>query len=366
LIKLIAVKSELDGIRKVASGELDRFASTMATLDYAIKGHGITHVKLASFIGNDVHFAMHVHQQYTKLVQILNKAIDDITTQELQAIAGRWFKLSTVKDKEIVFLKTVSMVSILILFMATIGYLFQKRRSLQLENKVSEHAVRFLEQEEQIMRHEYFDSLTDLPNRFLVVDRIPQMAKAAQRNKQFVAVLILDLDNFKKINDSLGHDKGDKLLIDATLRLQNIGRHGDTVGRFGGDAFILLLGGLNDVLDVNAIAESVLSRFKITFRICHRELILTASIGIAIYPEDGCNPSDLLRNAESATYHSKERGRNTYSFFTLSMNEGISRHLLMEEQMYGALDRNEFTVHYQPKVDLNNGKIIGAEALLRW
>ena len=222
------------------------------------------------------------------------------------------------------------------------------------------------QQEDQILHQAHFDTLTDLPNRFLALDRLSQLLNEAQRNDEVVAVMFLDLDDFKKINDSLGHDTGDKLLIEAAVRLRNVVRSGDTVGRLGGDEFIVLLGGLTDAVDAQAIAENLLNRFSDPFRIDGRELILSVSIGIASFPVDGDSDSELLRKADSAMYHSKELGRNTYSYFTDAMNRNVSRRLALEEQMHGALNRGEFTVVYQPKIDISSGRIMGAEALLRW
>ncbi len=221
-------------------------------------------------------------------------------------------------------------------------------------------------QEEKILRQAHFDTLTNLPNRFLSIDRLTQLTREAQRNQDRMAVMFIDLDDFKKINDSLGHEVGDKLLIEAARRLSSRVRGGDTVGRLGGDEFIILLGQIATADDVSLVAENILDGLRAPFNIDNRELILTASIGIAIYPYDGETQSDLLRNADSAMYHSKERGRNTYSYFTEEMNYGVSRRLLLEEQMRGALERGEFHLCYQPKIDVSSSKIIGAEALLRW
>ena len=222
------------------------------------------------------------------------------------------------------------------------------------------------QQEKQIVHKAHFDSLTELPNRFLALDRLTQLLSEAKRKQEMIAVLFLDLDDFKKINDTLGHDTGDKLLKETAARLQLAVRSCDTVGRLGGDEFIILLSGITQASDAQPVAESVLNQFTDTFRIDNRELALTASIGISIYPDDGNNVSELLRNADSAMYHSKEQGRNTYSYFTEEMNEAVSKRLLFEEQMHGALDRGEFKLCYQPQVDLASGKIIGVEALLRW
>jgi len=220
--------------------------------------------------------------------------------------------------------------------------------------------------EEKILHQAHFDSLTGLPNRFLALDRLTQLLVDTQRNDELVAVLFLDLDDFKKVNDSLGHETGDKLLVEVASRLNKVTRGGDTVGRFGGDEFIILLGGLDSAEDASPIAESILNNFRTAFKIDDRELMMTISAGIAVFPADGDSASELLRNADSAMYHSKNLGRNTYSYFTHEMNRDISRRFSLEEQMHGALVRDEFEVFYQPKIDLVTNQIMGAEALLRW
>jgi len=220
--------------------------------------------------------------------------------------------------------------------------------------------------EEKILHQAHFDTLTGLPNRFLSLDRLTQLVYDAERNEDKVAVLFLDLDDFKKVNDTLGHETGDKLLIEASERLKHAVRNRDTVGRLGGDEFIVLLGGVNDASDAIPMTENIINCLRDSFHIEGRELILSGSVGIALYPQDGLTPSDLLRNADSAMYHAKELGRNTYSFFTEAMNQQVSRRLEIEEQIHGALGRKEFSVFYQPKIDVNTSEIIGAEALLRW
>ena len=219
---------------------------------------------------------------------------------------------------------------------------------------------------ETIRQQAYFDALTSLPNRFLSLDRLSQIIKEAERSIERTAVIFLDLDDFKKVNDSLGHEAGDKLLVEAAKRLKSAVRKADTVGRLGGDEFIILLRALADNNNTIEIAENLLKIFREPFQIDGRELILTLSIGIAVYPENGNSASDLLRNADTAMYQAKALGRNTYSFFTKEMNDIMLRRFQIEEQLRSALDRNEFQVYYQPKIDVNNGAVVGAEALLRW
>ncbi|MEJ2404164.1 MAG: EAL domain-containing protein [Candidatus Thiodiazotropha sp.] len=221
-------------------------------------------------------------------------------------------------------------------------------------------------QEQRILHQAHYDALTDLPNRFLSLDRLSQLINEAQRQQEKIAVLFVDLDDFKKINDSLGHDIGDKLLVQAAIRLRDSLRMGDTVGRLGGDEFIILLGGLQEAMEARPIITGLLEEFREPFRVGKQELIVTASIGVSIFPNDGDNPSELLRNADSAMYHSKEQGRNTYAFFTDAMNREVSRQLALEQQLHGALNRGEFRIQYQPMINIADKAVIGAEALLRW
>ncbi len=221
-------------------------------------------------------------------------------------------------------------------------------------------------QEERIIHQAHYDGLTNLPNRFLALDRLTQLIKEAARTGTHAAVLFLDLDGFKRINDSLGHETGDQLLRQSAGRLTETVREGDTVCRLGGDEFIVLLSSLKQASDARSAAESLVSRFRQPFVLDERELLVTASIGIAVYPQDGATSAELLRNADTAMYHSKEQGRNSYHYFTETMNKDVSRRLAVEEQLHGALGRQEFFVMFQPVIDLQNSEIAAAEALLRW
>ena len=154
--------------------------------------------------------------------------------------------------------------------------------------------------------------------------------------------------------------------MQAADRLSTQVRSSDTVGRLGGDEFIIMLGGLDEIDRSGRVAEQMLSQFHRPFNLDGRELVLTASLGVAIYPEDGASPAELLRNADTAMYCSKEAGRNTYHYYTESMNQGVARRLLLEEHLRGALMRGEFRLHYQPQIELASGRLIGTEALLRW
>ena len=220
--------------------------------------------------------------------------------------------------------------------------------------------------EEKLFRLAHYDSLTGMPNRVLVLDRIQQGLKRARRKGKQVALLFLDLDHFKKVNDTLGHDAGDQALVDAAARLRELFRAQDTVARIGGDEFVIILDDFDRVSDVIGSASKIVETFKQPLVVGNREFMLTASIGIALSPHDGTTAPDLLRNADTAMYHAKNGGRDGYQFFTRSMNEAVERQLALEEALRGAIARGELYVVYQPLIRLEDKSCVGAEALLRW
>ena len=222
------------------------------------------------------------------------------------------------------------------------------------------------QQHEKILYQAHFDSLTQLPNRLLSLDRLRQLLFQARRDGSRLAVLFIDLDDFKKINDSLGHDSGDSLLVESAKRLQDRVRKQDTIGRLGGDEFIVLLGDIDNAQDAANVASDMISQIEKPFVIDHRELLISASVGIALYPDDGDEPKELLRRADAAMYHAKRNGRAAYAFFSEELNSTVSRHFAVEQELLGALARREFQILYQPQVDIRTRDIVGAEALIRW
>ena len=219
---------------------------------------------------------------------------------------------------------------------------------------------------EEITHLAEHDFLTGLPNRLLLNDRVGQAISLARRHGGQIAVLFLDLDGFKHINDSLGHPAGDKLLQSVAKRLLNCVRTPDTVSRQGGDEFIVLLQDLQQREDAATLARRALHAVAEVHSIDHRELHVTASIGISVYPDDGLDAETLIKNADTAMYQAKKNGRQGYQFYRPEMNDRAVDHQSIEQGLRGALERNELTLHYQPKIDLRTGAITGAEALSRW
>jgi diguanylate cyclase (GGDEF)-like protein/PAS domain S-box-containing protein len=217
------------------------------------------------------------------------------------------------------------------------------------------------------MRHlAQHDFLTSLPNRVLLIDRITRAIASAKRSNTNPVLLFLDLDKFKHVNDSLGHAVGDQLLQAVAGRLVHCVRTSDTVSRHGGDEFVILLANERRSHDAALAAEKILLALSMPFLIDGQQLHTSTSIGISVFPLDGMDAAALIKNADTAMYHAKERGRNNYQFFRHDMNTRAVERQLIESNLRQALERNEFTLHYQPKVDLKTNWITGVEALLRW
>ena len=221
--------------------------------------------------------------------------------------------------------------------------------------------------EDKILHQAYHDGLTCLPNRVLFKDRLEQsLAFARRMQHKKVALLFIDLDRFKLVNDSLGHAAGDQLLQQVAERLRGIVRQSDTLARLGGDEFTILLPDVDNVEEAMVVAEKVLAAMKQPFALGGRDIFVSASIGISMYPDDGADVDVLMKHADTAMYRVKRQGRNGFHLYTHALDERSLRRLELENQLHQALARDELVLHYQPQFDLASGRIRGVEALLRW
>ncbi|MGZ5073426.1 MAG: putative bifunctional diguanylate cyclase/phosphodiesterase [Usitatibacter sp.] len=244
-------------------------------------------------------------------------------------------------------------------------YLVKGKIDRELLLKAMQYSIERKRYQEELERQANYDGLTGLPNRHLFHDRLKQ-AVFAQRNAKSIAVVFIDLDHFKVINDSLGHNFGDEVLRHVGERLTAAVREGDTVARLGGDEFVLIL---SDQTREDVIFRSMrrlIGKVGEPMVIGDRELNITCSAGISLYPQDGPDVQTLLKNADAAMYRAKSAGRNTFQFFTAEMNELANERLSMEQSLRRAIDRDELLLHYQPRLNLHTGKVDGVEALVRW
>lgn len=229
------------------------------------------------------------------------------------------------------------------------------------------HDITELKRQQEALEHQaQHDALTGLPNRVLLNDRLQEALKRMARHRQRVALLFLDLDNFKHVNDGFGHTAGDNLLVELSRRLKKQLREGDTLARQGGDEFLVLLGDIDDVDDVSVVCMRLLECLKQPF--CHEsvEYYVTASIGVTLAPEDGNTSEALIKNADMAMYRAKNLGRNNFQFFTPELDSKAHSRISLEAKLRKGMEMGEFELHYQPQVDAQTGAILGAEALIRW
>ncbi|MFL6572544.1 MAG: putative bifunctional diguanylate cyclase/phosphodiesterase [Burkholderiales bacterium] len=244
-------------------------------------------------------------------------------------------------------------------------YLVKGRLDRELLLRSMQYAIERKRYQLQLEHQANYDALTGLPNRTLLNDRLRQSVYG-QRLRRAVAVAVIDLDNFKFVNNSLGHAIGDRLLKAMAERLRGMLRDGDTVARLGGDEFVLILNDQSSEEVIYRAMQRIADELARPLEIDGKELVVTCSAGISLYPQDGPDVETLLKNADAAMYRAKEQGRNNFQFFTTEMNERVNERLALESALRRALERRELVLHYQSRVDLATGAISGAEALLRW
>lgn len=237
------------------------------------------------------------------------------------------------------------------------GNLLARSLYYAIERKRSEERLAYLAQ---------YDPLTGLPNRSLFRERLTQGIQLARRRQELMALLFLDLDHFKDINDTLGHDAGDQLLINVAERLKGCIRSEDTVARLGGDEFTIILGRIKQREEAAIVAQKIIDAMSLPITLSNNEVIITTSLGIATYPSCGLDPETLIKNADTALYSAKAQGRSNYQFYESQMNIAVSERMVMINDLRHAVQRDEFLLYYQPKLCTQRRKVIGMEALLRW
>nr|WP_169338298.1 EAL domain-containing protein [Colwellia piezophila] len=227
-------------------------------------------------------------------------------------------------------------------------------------------AIERVQANKSIWRHANFDSLTGLPNRNMMREHLGLALKSCHRNKTKLAIVFLDLDNFKDVNDTLGHDVGDALLVEVAKRIKSVMRENDIVARLGGDEFVVIINDLNDLDGINRICQGILTTLSAPYSLVGETIHTSASLGVTIYPDDGTNIDSLLKNADQAMYSAKKLGRENYQFFTPSMRDAINNRVELISELRKAIDNKEFSLVYQPIINLSSHEVYKAEVLIRW
>ncbi|TPE55372.1 transporter substrate-binding domain-containing protein [Maribrevibacterium harenarium] len=342
-----------EALLALSGGEVDAFIGNVAATSYWIRKLNLTNLKIAAPVSTDVqnlHFA--VRNDWPELIPILEKGLATITAKERAAIAQRWINIDYVPAPDRTWLWVVATVAILLVVGFGVWTLILNRRV----------ATRTT----QLAYSTNFDQLTALPNRFLTLDRLQQDLRLARRQQRSIAVLTIDIDDFKKVNDLYGQREGDNILQAFTQRLRQTTSEDTTIGRLAGNQFLIIQKDFTEETDAALKAERLINTIKREPFGSSAAVMLSASIGIAVYPNDSNDPEELLRHSEMACYAAKELGNGHYSFYTDSLNRGMARRLELERHIYKALENGEFEVYYQAKINTINGQIAGVEALLRW
>lgn len=293
----------------------------------------------------------HTGQNIKDILPVLSSAVEQVLSGETVSYKGEYLIKNSVKK-----------ISLSITF----------EPLLCLKNKVAggvaifENLTESIKAEEQIKSLSSYDHLTHLPNRSFFIKYLRNSLIYAEKNNHNLAVIIMDIDRFKSINESLGYKYGDQLLQEFKKRLVSCLPEESTIARFGGDEFIIVLPEVKDIEQVSSVAELITTTINTTWVIKNRELHITASLGISMYPSDGRTNVSLIKHAEMATSRAKELGRNNYQFYKRSMTKFVNEKLALKASLHKALEREELSLHYQPQVDLKTNKIVGMEALLRW
>lgn len=352
-LNLVTYPNTREALKAVASGNAYAYVGNIASIAFVMSKDNIKGINISGETPYRFELSMLVRDDWPELVSILNKVLLTVTDEERSQIFSRWLNP---EDSEASLPLTLLATALTIaLFALLVTLYWNKKLNATVYNRT-----------QQLRYQAYHDDLTGLPNRKSIFETLDYQLEVAKRHQQLLAVLFLDIDDFKKVNDTQGHDFGDLLLLSVAERLRLIVNKVDTLGRLGGDEFIILIEQLEQPKDAQNMASNLLNAMSSAFVIEHRKLLLSTSIGIAVYPKDGDDTRTLLRNADTAMYVAKHAGGNQMSLYDRDMNLELKRQVDIEDEMQLALKNNELQVVFQPVIDVSTGQSTHFEALMRW
>jgi diguanylate cyclase (GGDEF)-like protein len=359
-ILIIPVDSTIDGLQKLSDDKLDAFLGDISFVNFTINEEQFADLIITGFSPYNLEVSMAVRTELEPLVGILNKVFLSISEKEKAEIANNWL---AVKIQTGIKLSTVVLwVLPISSFLMLIAMLIFVRLNRKLKLEIIENA----EHHEQLERMAHYDLLTNLPNRVLLADRLSQSMVQCQRRNQSLAVAFIDLDGFKAVNDRHSHNVGDELLVEVAQRMKEALREGDTLARIGGDEFIAVMIDLEKIEDSEPVLKRLLKAAAKSITLGDAVMKVSASIGVSLYPQDHVDADLLMRHADQAMYVAKQAGKNRYHFFDTTQDNAIKTQGQSIDDIRSALDRLEFVLHYQPKVNMHTSEVIGVEALIRW
>ena len=351
-LRLISIESVSQGLEILSDKESDALVGNLGIINYYIGKNNINNVRMSGSTRYSYDLTLGIRKDWPELALIMQKAMNNINEEQRDEIFNRWM---TLKFEHQVNYRMIIWIGLIAL--GIIGLVVYWNR--MLEKQIRERTT-------ELQHQAHNDSLTNLPNRLYCLKYLEELLSQAQEESSRFAVMFIDLDDFKSINDSMGHEAGDALLVDAAIRLKSVLQSDDFVGRLGGDEFVVLVKARESESNFSLVANKILLEFQNSFNIDDRRLKVSASIGVSIYPDNGKTSSILLSNADAAMYHSKDMGRSIYSFFTDDMNQEVETRLKYTEQLHRALQLGEIECYYQPKLSLPDLEITGFEVLVRW